>query len=118
VTTAAEELEGGKKALRCRLRSLWSLLAGVAFGAASGALLMLCLWLTKRWPWIWLILLVLPLFAVLMEREKRTLQRILAALLGEVAQGLDLVDLSRGTTPEAAPLSEPARESRVNRARK
>jgi GT2 family glycosyltransferase len=118
VTTVAEELEGGKKALRCRLRSLWSLLAGVVFGAASGALLMLCLWLTKRYPWIWLILLVLPLFVVLMEREKRTLQRILTALLGEAAQGLDLVDLSGGTPTEAPPLSEPATESRVNRGRK
>jgi hypothetical protein len=57
------------------------------------------------------------LFAVLMEHEKRTLQRILAALLSEVAQGLDLVDLSGGTTTEAPPLSEPATESKVNRGR-
>jgi glycosyltransferase involved in cell wall biosynthesis len=118
LTTVVEEQEGGVKVLRCRLRSMWSLLAGLAFGATSGTLLILCLWLTKRWLWIWLILLLLLLFAVLLEREKRTLQRILTALLNEVAQGLDLADPGKGTTEEAPPLPAQAAELRNGRGRK
>jgi len=105
------------KVLRCRLQSLWSLLAGLAFGAVSGCLLILCLWLTRRWPWIWLILLLLPLFAVLLEREKRTLQRILSALLSEVAQDLGLVNPGKGATEEAPPLPGRAAELRNGRGR-
>ena len=105
LTTVVEEQEGGMKVLRCRLRSMWSLLAGLAFGAACGTLLILCLWLTRRWPPIWLILLLLPLFAVPLEREKRTVQRILTALLNEAAHGLGLTNFGEGPTAGTPPCS-------------
>jgi GT2 family glycosyltransferase len=107
VTTVAEELEGGKKVLRCRLRGSWSFLSRLVVGAALGLLLLLGLWLTGRWPWIWLSWLALPLAGALLEREKRVLLRILAALLNEVAQELEWVNLNQAAAPGAPPTVEP-----------
>jgi GT2 family glycosyltransferase len=114
VTTAAEELAGGKKVLRCRLRAAWSLLARLAFGTTCGILLLLCLWLTRPWPWVWLVMVVPLAVAVLLERQKRSLLRILAALLQEVARGLDLVNLNPAAAPGVPPPPDAATARRIN----
>ncbi len=92
VTTAAEDHGGGVRLIRCRLRTLWSLLARLAFGAATAVVCLLGLWIGRRWPWTWLLLATLPVLVLAVEREKHTLQRLLAALVTEAAHGLGLAD--------------------------
>jgi hypothetical protein len=105
VTTVSEERPDGQLALRCRLRGSWSLSGRLLFGTACGLLLLLGLWLTGRWPWIWLSLLLLPLVGLRLEREKRHLERMIAGRLQEVAQELGLHELS----PDAVPGDDPGR---------
>ena len=85
ITTVSESVLDGL--VRCRLKSLMSLPAKLLLGN------FLCLeWiiiglLQNDYPWIWLILLTLPLLAWWLEQEKRDLQKLVAAFLDEVARG-------------------------------
>jgi hypothetical protein len=99
--TASEELAGGKLNLRCRLRGHWSLLARLCFWSLlllqSTAIALLASWQ----PWIWLILLDLPLLAWFFDHEKRTLQLLVLNLLDTLADELHLI---RTETPPRAEL--------------
>ena len=84
ITTVSESVLSGL--VRCRLRALMSLPAKLLLGT------FLCLeWivigiLQDEYPWVWLILLSLPLLAWWLEQEKRDLQKLIAAFLDEVAR--------------------------------
>jgi GT2 family glycosyltransferase len=84
--------------LCCRLRAGWSLTAKVALGVLLAIELLLLGLLGRDWPWLWLVLLSLPLAAWFFWRQKRRLQSILAIFLDELAEELGLVKLR----PEAA----------------
>ena len=96
LTTALEHRARGKHLLRCRLRPRWSLAAKVAFGGLAG-LELLVLGFAAPWrPWLWLLLLTLPLFAWFLRHEQRTLQSMVVVLLDEIARDWKL---AREQTP-------------------
>jgi O-antigen biosynthesis protein len=90
LTTVAEPYPENKQMVRCRLRTAWSLLAKVVFWGALGAELLLIGLFRERFPWIWMLLLTLPVFVWFIEQEERDLQRAVAVLLDHVAGDLGM----------------------------
>ncbi|HEX4645588.1 MAG TPA: glycosyltransferase, partial [Verrucomicrobiae bacterium] len=94
LTTVAEEYPRDRRMLRCRLRTRWSLLATVCFWSALGFEL-LVIGFVGRWvPWLWLLLLTMPLFIWFLAREKRNLQSLITVLLDELAKEWNLTKFS------------------------
>lgn len=93
LTTATEDFAGGKRLFRCRLKSQWSLLAVLAFWSALGFEVLLISAVRKDLPWIWMLLLTMPLFGWFIEQEKRNQQRLIAAFLEDVAKQRGLTKL-------------------------
>jgi len=86
LTTVAELHPQGRQLLRCRLSPTWSMPARVAFGAAL-ALELLAIGLAGPYfPWIWLVLLSLPIIAWFFSQEQRNLQRLLMVVLDDLAE--------------------------------
>jgi glycosyltransferase involved in cell wall biosynthesis len=85
LATVAETLEKGNQLYHCRLNAGWSLLARVLFWAACGLELLLIGLVAGTVPWLWMLLLTLPLLGLYFESEKRTMQRLMAAFLDDVA---------------------------------
>ena len=86
LTTVAEEHPRGKQLIRCRLRPRWALRAKVAFWSLCGFELLLCGLVGPRLPWLWSLLLTLPLFAWYLRREQRSLQSLVAVFLDDLAK--------------------------------
>ncbi|MDB6122613.1 MAG: glycosyl transferase family 2 [Pedosphaera sp.] len=86
LTTVAEDYPNNKRMIRCRLRTYWSLLAKVTFWAVLGFELPIIAFVGRWLPWLWLLLLTMPLFAWFMWQEKRTLQSLTIIFLDEVAK--------------------------------
>jgi glycosyltransferase involved in cell wall biosynthesis len=86
LTTVMEELPEGKRLIRCRLRSEWSLAATIFFWATLALELLLIGLIASSQPWFWMMLLSMPLFAWFLEQEKNNLQRLVTAFLDEVAR--------------------------------
>jgi O-antigen biosynthesis protein len=95
LTTVAEPHPGGKYLLRCRLRARWSLRTKVAFWGLCGLELLICGFIAPRLPWLWLLLLSLPLFAWFIRRQQRNLQSMIAVLLDELAREWKLSRVSQ-----------------------
>lgn len=86
LTTVTEDYPNGKRMIRCRLKSGWSLHAQITFWSALG-LELLIIGVGGRWqPDLWAILLTLPLFAWFLVREKRILQSIMVIQLDKVGE--------------------------------
>ena len=85
LTTVAEAVEKGHQLFHCRLNAGWSLLAKVLFCFACGLELLLIGLVVSALPWLWMLLLTLPLLGLYFESEKRILQRLIVAFLDEVA---------------------------------
>jgi hypothetical protein len=90
LTTVAEAVEKGQRLFHCRLNTGWSLLATVLFWSACGLELLLIGFVAKAVPWLWMLLLTLPLLGLYFENEKRTLQRLIVAFLDEIAVQYEL----------------------------
>ena len=86
ITTMAEDYPKGKKMIHCRLRAKWSLQAKVAFWGALGFELLVIGFVGRWLPWLWLLLLTMPIFALFLAREKRTLQSLMVVFLDDVAK--------------------------------
>jgi O-antigen biosynthesis protein len=86
LATVAEAHPGGKQMVRCRLRAFWALRAKVAFWSLCLIELLVCGLFGPRLPWLWLMLLSLPLFGWFIHRQQRTLQSMIAILLDELAK--------------------------------
>lgn len=93
LTTATEDFAGGKRLFRCRLGAQWSLLAVLTFWSALGFEVLLISVVRNDLPWIWMLLLTMPLFGWFIEQEKRNQQRLIAAFLGDVAKQRGLTKL-------------------------
>jgi GT2 family glycosyltransferase len=86
LTTVAEDHPQNKQLIRCRLLTRWSLQAKVAFWSLCGFELLI-LGIVGGWlPWLWLLLLTLPLMAWFLRGEQRTLQSMIAVFLDELAK--------------------------------
>ena len=95
LTTVSEELANGCT-LRCRLDSTWSLRATLAFWLLGALELVVIGLFAVFQPWLWMMLLSLPILSWFLEFEKRSTQVQITALLDEVAAefGLTRVDES------------------------
>lgn len=121
LTTAAEAYAGGKQFVRCRLRGAWTLPARVAFWSALGFELLVIGVAAESVPWIWMLLLTMPLFAWFLEQEQRNLQRLIVAFLDDVAREHQMVkvgvaaDGKRIVTEPAAAAATPSPAKRMAR---
>ena len=71
--------------LRCRLRTGWSLLAQLTFFALTCFDLVVIGFAWRSLWEIWFLLLTMPAFAWFVRRHEHDLQRLIAALLDDVA---------------------------------
>jgi cellulose synthase/poly-beta-1,6-N-acetylglucosamine synthase-like glycosyltransferase len=92
LTTAREVVEG-RTVMRCRLHANWSLRAKLVFWALLGAELALVGLLGNIQPWLWMILLTVPLAGWFLEQEKRNLQAMIAVALTNAANELGMTRL-------------------------
>jgi glycosyltransferase involved in cell wall biosynthesis len=88
--TVSEIFGANKQLLRCRLRTVWTLFSKTLFWAFAGLELLLIGFFGSAWPWLWALLLTLPLFAGLLQRERRHLRRLMAVFLDEIAKQMGL----------------------------
>ncbi|HKQ39501.1 MAG TPA: glycosyltransferase [Verrucomicrobiae bacterium] len=95
MTTVSEELENGYT-LRCRMENTWSLRATAGFWLLAALELVVIGLFAQFQPWLWMMLLSLPILSWFLEFEKRATQVQITALLDEVAAefGLTRVDES------------------------
>jgi len=112
ITTVSEEHAIGKQMLRCRLRAKWSLQAKVVFWALCGFELLVLGFARTKIPWLWLLLLTLPLLALFLRYEQRKLQSMLVVFLDELAKEWHLTKVfsdksSRERTESKASSSDP-----------
>jgi hypothetical protein len=103
LTTVAEEHPKGKQLIRCRLRARWALRARVAFWSLCGFDLLVCGFVGSRPPWLWLLLLTLPLFAWFLRREQRNLQSMIVVFLDELAKEWLLTKVQPQSARQTAP---------------
>lgn len=90
LATVAEGHGSNRQLLRCRLRTIWSLLATSAFWSMLGFELLVIGFVGSVIPWLWFLLLTLPLFAWFLEQEQRDLQRLIVVLLDDIARQKNL----------------------------
>ena len=106
LTTATEDHPPGRQVLRCRLRGRWSLRAKVAFWGLAALELVVLGFVGRSRPWLWLLLLILPLSASFLHREQRHLQSLIVLLLDRLAKDWKLAPVDLATedpTPHANP---------------
>jgi GT2 family glycosyltransferase len=89
-TTTTEQLEEGRLNLRCRIQTSWSLRARVCFGLLMAAELALTLTLAPRQPWVWMVLLSLPILTWFFEYDQSQLRKAFRSLLQDVSAELGL----------------------------
>lgn len=107
LTTVGEPYAGGKQLLRCRLKTAWALPAKLTLFGMVGFELLVIGFVQNRFPLIWLLLLTTPIFVWFVAQEKRDLQRLICALVDDVAKkcGLIRIDTKKKTQPQEAPKS-------------
>ncbi|MBP7827852.1 MAG: glycosyltransferase [Verrucomicrobia bacterium] len=98
LTTVVEPTRTDQHLLRCRLRAIGSPTARIAFGGLLAVEVLLLGWLGQRWPWLWLILLSLPLAGWFLFRQKRRLQSIVVVFLDELAEEQGWIKVRSATT--------------------
>jgi GT2 family glycosyltransferase len=96
LTTVSELVENGHQLFHCRLDAGWSLLAKVLFWSACAFELLVISLVVAAQPWLWMVLLTLPLLGLYFESEKRTLQRLIVAFLDELAVKHELTKIPFG----------------------
>jgi len=86
LTTVIEDHPHDRQLVRCRLRAVWSLPAKALFWSLLGLELLIIGLAAPGRPWLWLLLLTLPLFAWFVAREQRRLQSVLIVFLDELVK--------------------------------
>jgi hypothetical protein len=99
LTTAAETLPR-QTVIRCRLQANWSLRAKLTFWTLLGAELVAVALLRDIEPWLWMILLAMPLTGWFLEQEKHNLQAMIALEINAVADELHMATLKSGKPPD------------------
>lgn len=102
--TVSEVLGPNKQLIRCRLRSAWTLFTKALFWGLAGLEVLLIGFFGVYFPWLWAVLLTLPLFVWLLWRDQRNLRRIITVFLDEVATEVGLTRVQGlAPAPTAAP---------------
>jgi hypothetical protein len=88
VTTASEELGGGRQFYRCRLKARWSPLAKASFWGSALVWFAVVANLAKEQPWLWLSLLAIPAAGLLLDyvadRQLSTGRRVIEQIAGQL----------------------------------
>jgi O-antigen biosynthesis protein len=105
LVTVHEELEMGRRNIRCRITTLWRFGAGLFFWAFAITLLLAISIIAPAFPWTWMLLLLLPVVMLFIEYEEHQLAGHINAYLRQAARELNLVVAesnkeSPGTEPE------------------
>jgi O-antigen biosynthesis protein len=98
LTTVSEDCADGRRLFRCRLRARWSWPAAATFWAALAGQMFVLGISGRNWPWLWLLLISVPLFGAYLQRERRELQQVFAVFLDEIADRWKMTKL--GLDPE------------------
>jgi hypothetical protein len=93
LTTVSEDSSGGRRVLRCRLTPGISLRARVSLGAILIALIVILDSWREAGLWIWLLVVLVPLWVWRVEAEKHLVRRLVATSIREIAGGLGLTNL-------------------------
>jgi glycosyltransferase involved in cell wall biosynthesis len=113
--TAAEELGRSKQLIRCRLKTRWTLLAKTAFWSMAGINILIIGSVGSIFPWVWLLLFMLPLAGWWLDNIQRNFRRVVAVFLDETARDLGLVkpepQASAAPKPPAPEQPAPAQTS-------
>jgi len=94
LATATEELEMGRKQLRCRLTSRWSFLARVLFGLVAVAIVVFISVFSREIPWVWFSPLFLALLAWYFGDECSAHESNLAWIVGDVCEANKMVRIA------------------------
>jgi O-antigen biosynthesis protein len=90
LTTVSEDLGERKSFFRCRLTSRWSWPAKITFIVAIVASFITIDNFAAVQPWIWMILLAIPVFYWFFEEEGRAQQQLVCNLVEKAAHTLEL----------------------------
>jgi hypothetical protein len=93
LTSAMEQLTGTNRIFRWRVCAYWSLAAKLAFWTALGFEMLIVGVVARDEPWLWMLLLTIPLFGLFLEQEKRNLHKMVAAVLDGVAREKEMIRL-------------------------
>ena len=66
-------------------------------------------WLVVIPPYLWLLLLTMPIFGSFIEQEKRNVQRLIIAFLDELAKQQQMTKLPFGRPADSAAKTPPAK---------
>ena len=100
LTTVSEELENGFT-LRCRLENTWSLRATAGLWLLCALQLVVIGLFARFQPWLWMLLLSLPILSWFLEFEKRATQSQITALLDEVTAEFGLTRMAESVKKPA-----------------
>jgi O-antigen biosynthesis protein len=103
VTAAMEPLAGTNRIFRWRVCGYWSLAAKLAFWSVFGFEMLIVGFVAKEEPWLWMLLLTIPIFGLFLEQQKRNLQRLVGSLLDRVASQRQMKRLQPRDDGELAP---------------
>jgi hypothetical protein len=85
------------------------LLAKLAFWSFTGFEMLVIGMVSEEQPWLWMLLLTMPIFGWFLEQEKQNQQRLIAAFLDDVAKQRGLTKLRYdGAQEKFEPVSTPA----------
>jgi hypothetical protein len=103
LTTVNEYLADEKIFHRCRLKGKWSVLAKILFGVAVVDELLLVSQFGGSHPWLWMLLLTLPLLAWFFDDELRHHKLATATVIKDTAAQLNLEAYQPAQPAESAP---------------
>jgi GT2 family glycosyltransferase len=108
LTTVTEDLGGGRTVVRGRLDANWSLRAKLYFWVLLALEVVAVALLRDTQPWLWMMLLSVPLLGWFFEQEKHNLQGIIAGLLDTIGLKLGMTRIEHGKVRE---LGEPGQRT-------
>jgi len=106
LTTVTEILPRRRTTIRARLDANWSLRAKLYFWVLLALEIVAVALLRDTQPWLWMILLSVPLLGWFFEQEKHNLQVIIAGILDSIALKLGMKTLDEAQVrlpPQGAP---------------
>lgn len=102
LTSVAENFPGGQTLLRFRLQANWSLRAKLDFWVLLALQVIAVAVLRDTQPWLWMVLLTVPLLGWFFEQEKHNLQSVIADLLDGTAADFQMKKLKPGEIHQPA----------------
>lgn len=93
LTTVCEDLEQGKRVFRCRLKTAWSSQARLLFGVCCGAAALILPRFAEVLPWVWLLLVLLPLLYWFLEDARLSSISLAERIMDRAAASYNLIRL-------------------------